>query len=287
MRKVIMKAIDKLNNQGYLFLGDILDQDLKESIIKEMGEFKYKNPQGSDKTKTDWSEDLFVARGFFADLKVDIPVIEHVEFSNKIYTIENELTKFRYDILITVNKQNDRKTGQSRQKYKYQEDLNTLEKFTGVKIPANTGPCSPAYIIYTSGSTGRPKGVMVQHGNVVRLVKNANYLQQINFSRQDRFMLTGAFAFDISTFEIWGMLLNGQGIYLVNKNVLLDLEALKETVTKECISIVHFTPQLFKEIITNCPAIFAGIRCLLVGGDVVTPSAVNQLRNTYNHLKIF
>ena len=33
-----------------------------------------------------------------------------------------------------------------------------------------------AYVIYTSGSTGKPKGVMVEHKNVVRLVKNTNYI---------------------------------------------------------------------------------------------------------------
>jgi len=33
-----------------------------------------------------------------------------------------------------------------------------------------------AYVMYTSGSTGRPKGVSVIHRGVVRLVKEANYV---------------------------------------------------------------------------------------------------------------
>src|SRR5690606_21468351 len=32
-----------------------------------------------------------------------------------------------------------------------------------------------AYVIYTSGTTGQPKGVVVEHRNVVRLVRNTNY----------------------------------------------------------------------------------------------------------------
>src|SRR5262249_3222828 len=37
-------------------------------------------------------------------------------------------------------------------------------------------PHNTAYVIYTSGSTGTPKAVVVTHHNVVRLVKNSNYV---------------------------------------------------------------------------------------------------------------
>ncbi|HLP60675.1 MAG TPA: condensation domain-containing protein, partial [Candidatus Deferrimicrobium sp.] len=285
LRNVIVKSIDMLGDNGCLFLGDILDQDLKNNLIKEMIEFKYNDPRGSGKTKTDWSADLFVSRSFFEDLNVDIPAIECVKFSNKIYTVENELTKFRYDAFITVNKhKTGRDNGKSKQKC--QEDSNVLRKFPTEKLAVNIQPGNPAYVIYTSGSTGKPKGVIVEHRNVIRLVKNSNYFRWIDFTGKDRFMLTGTFAFDISTFEIWGMLLNGLSVFMVDKNVLLEMEKLKETIDKEQISIIHFTPQLFKEIAAQCPEIFENIRCLMVGGDVVTPAAVNQLRNRYKHLKI-
>ncbi|HLP60306.1 MAG TPA: D-alanine--poly(phosphoribitol) ligase subunit DltA [Candidatus Deferrimicrobium sp.] len=284
LRDVIAKAVDMLGDHGYLFLGDILDQELKESIIAEMTQFKHHDPRANSKTKTDWSADLFVHRAFLEDLSQDMPAIEKVEFSGKIHTAANELTRFRYDALITVNKHNHHKINKAKQKY--QEDLRALVKFPIEKIPVNIPANNPAYVIYTSGSTGEPKGVVVEHGNVVRLVKNTNYIDHIGFTGKDRFMLTGAFAFDISTFEIWGMLLNGLSLYMVAKDVLLDMERLNETIVKEHISIIHFTPQLFKEIVTHCPEIFASLRCLLVGGDVVTPAAVNRLREKYKHLEI-
>ncbi|MDQ1350000.1 MAG: hypothetical protein QG657_301, partial [Acidobacteriota bacterium] len=34
-----------------------------------------------------------------------------------------------------------------------------------------------AYIIYTSGSTGKPKGTLTTHRNVIRVVKNTNYIE--------------------------------------------------------------------------------------------------------------
>src|SRR5213593_2682118 len=65
---------------------------------------------------------------------------------------------------------------------------------------------SPAYVSYTSGSTGRPKGVCVPHRGVVRLVKETNYAR---FDREDVFLQLAPIAFDASTLEIWGALLNG------------------------------------------------------------------------------
>jgi amino acid adenylation domain-containing protein len=141
----------------------------------------------------------------------------------------------------------------------------------------------PAYVIYTSGSTGEPKGVMVEHRNVSHLVKNTNY---IDLREGERLLLTGAFGFDITTFEFWGPLLNGLSLYLVDKNVILDAEELKNVIVKNRISILHLIPQLFNQVTDQQPGIFAGLKYLLVGGDVVSPGYINRVRNKYRDLKI-
>ncbi len=81
-----------------------------------------------------------------------------------------------------------------------------------------------AYLVYTSGSTGRPKGVMVEQGSVVRLVRDTNY---ITLDENERILQTGSLAFDASTFEIWGALLNGGCVCLpAVSEELLDAGAL-------------------------------------------------------------
>jgi non-ribosomal peptide synthetase component F len=65
---------------------------------------------------------------------------------------------------------------------------------------------SLAYVSYTSGSTGQPKGVCVPQRGVVRLVRGTDYAR---FSRSDVFLQFAPIAFDASTLEIWGALLNG------------------------------------------------------------------------------
>ena len=68
LRKVIRKAISCLKEYGYLFIGDIMDHDLKEDLIRDLVRFKQANSDKPYKTKTDWRSELFVSRGFFEDI---------------------------------------------------------------------------------------------------------------------------------------------------------------------------------------------------------------------------
>ncbi|WP_146738217.1 AMP-binding protein, partial [Bacillus tropicus] len=75
-----------------------------------------------------------------------------------------------------------------------------------------------AYIMYTSGSTGKPKGVMISNRNVVSLVSNSNYTSA---GMTDRLILTGSIGFDAVTFEIFGALLNGACLHVVDRSTML------------------------------------------------------------------
>jgi amino acid adenylation domain-containing protein/non-ribosomal peptide synthase protein (TIGR01720 family) len=140
-----------------------------------------------------------------------------------------------------------------------------------------------AYVIYTSGSTGTPKGVMVEHRNVVRLVKNTNY---IDFSKEGRILQTGAIVFDASTFEIWGSLLNGWGLYLVDDDVILDSTRLKEAIEENQITTMWLTSPLFNQLSQQNIEMFAGLQHLIVGGDVLSPHHINRMRTKYIGLEL-
>jgi amino acid adenylation domain-containing protein len=140
-----------------------------------------------------------------------------------------------------------------------------------------------AYVLYTSGSTGRPKGVMVGHRNVVRLVKNTNYIE---FMQEDRILQTGALEFDASTFEIWGALLNGLTFYSLQKEKILSPGTLKEAILSYDISILWMTSPMFNQFSTVDIEIFQGLKNLLVGGDVLSPFHINRVRERLPGLKV-
>ncbi len=139
------------------------------------------------------------------------------------------------------------------------------------------------YIMYTSGSTGQPKGVMIEHRNVNRLISNSNMLI---INSDDKILQTGSFAFDASTFEIWGVLLNGACLYLISKDKLLSPDRLAEKMEEYQITMMWLTAPLFNHLLDENILIFSKLNTLLVGGDALSPSHINLLRNKYPELKI-
>ncbi|KAF6556339.1 amino acid adenylation domain-containing protein, partial [Paenibacillus sp. EKM202P] len=153
----------------------------------------------------------------------------------------------------------------------------------GSNLEPLSGPNDLTYVIYTSGTTGQPKGVMVEHRNVVRLVKNTNYAQ---LDADTRILQTGAIVFDASTFEIWGALLNGGQLVLVSQDVILDALKLKEAVRSHGITTMFLTTPLFNQLSQQNLALFEGVRELLVGGDVMSAPHMNRVLEAHPSLRI-
>ena len=141
----------------------------------------------------------------------------------------------------------------------------------------------PAYIMYTSGSTGTPKGVVVNNRNIIRLVKNTNY---IHFEDTDHILQTGSIVFDACTFEIWSALLNGISLYIIKKDSLLNAHLLKNYIRQNDISILWLTAPLFNTLCEDDPSIFDSVKYLLTGGDVLSPKHINKVKKYNPNLTI-
>ncbi|PCH94950.1 MAG: hypothetical protein COB85_05055 [Bacteroidetes bacterium] len=140
-----------------------------------------------------------------------------------------------------------------------------------------------AYVMYTSGSSGTPKGVMIENKGVVRLVKNMNY---VNIDKEDKLLQTGSLAFDASTFEIWGCLLNGASLHLADQKQLLNREMFKKLLIDEEISILWLTASWFNQLVEIDITQFAKLKKLLVGGERLSPFHINKLKKAYPQLEI-
>ncbi len=137
-----------------------------------------------------------------------------------------------------------------------------------------------AYVSYTSGSTGLPKGVCVPHRGVVRLVKNTDYAR---FGPDEVFLQFAPIAFDASTLEIWGALLNGGKLVLYPPGPS-SLADMGEFIERNGITTLWLTAGLFHQMIEEQVDRLRNVRQLLAGGDVLSPThvarALEQLPRT-------
>ncbi len=149
------------------------------------------------------------------------------------------------------------------------QDKNTMQN-----LPIITTPDDLIYIIYTSGSTGTPKGVMVKQRNIVRLVKNPNFL---SFKEHEIMVQTGTIVFDACIFEIFGSLLNGFRLYILTKEEILDIAFMKRFIKEKQVSILFLTTGLLNGLANEDASIFQGVNYLLTGGDVISPAHVAKI----------
>jgi len=151
------------------------------------------------------------------------------------------------------------------------------------KVYSSAHPRSLAYIMYTSGSTGKPKGVMIEHENVVSLVNNPGY---ISLTSGDVLLSTGSPSFDATTFEYWGMLLNGGKLVLCDAETFLNSTLLKEEIATHKVNIMWFTTSLFNQLVNIDNSVFEKLKTILVGGEKLSEKHIDKIRKIYPAIEI-
>ncbi|WP_068618333.1 non-ribosomal peptide synthetase [Paenibacillus tuaregi] len=121
-----------------------------------------------------------------------------------------------------------------------------------------------AYIMYTSGSTGKPKGIMTSHRNVSRIAVHTDY---VSISENDALLQLSNYAFDGSTFDLYGALLNGAKLTLVGEEEVADVVRLTELIEDRGITVFFVTTALFNTLVDHGLESLRGLRHILFGGE--------------------
>ncbi len=102
LEHVLNSAVDMLKEKGIVYIDDLLDLETKYDLIEDTLDYKRKHPNAETKMK--WNNDLFIHKDFFEYYQAKYPEVVRIDVSSKLGKIPNELTKYRYDVLITIDK---------------------------------------------------------------------------------------------------------------------------------------------------------------------------------------
>jgi amino acid adenylation domain-containing protein len=150
-------------------------------------------------------------------------------------------------------------------------DDESVLQVSGENLPSLSNGESLAYVIYTSGSSGKPKGVEVMHRGVIRLVCNTNFL---TIEACDVVAQTLNVCFDASVQEIWGALLNGARLVILEKETILSPLRLQQELERRGITVLTLVRAHFNLMARKAPGAFAKLKYVVFGGEAADPRCV-------------
>ncbi|MYT29247.1 non-ribosomal peptide synthetase [Streptomyces sp. MspMP-M5] len=135
-------------------------------------------------------------------------------------------------------------------------------------------PCTPddgtlAYVIYTSGSTGEPKGVEITHRAAVNTVEDIG--SRYGVGPDDRVLAVSALDFDLSVYDIFGLLGAGGALVLPDEDERRDAAAWFRLVERHGVTLWNSVPALLDMLLTAAGhrPLPGSLRLALVSGDWV------------------
>jgi amino acid adenylation domain-containing protein len=161
---------------------------------------------------------------------------------------------------------------------------------TGIDLPAvDQQAC--AYVIYTSGSTGTPKGVRLSHRAIVAYI--TGILAELGCAEAKqpwRHALLSTLAADLGYTQLFGALVSGGSLLLVDDDTRADPNALAQCFAEFTPDLVKLTPNHLHGLLAARPdADLLPRRALLLGGEALQGTLLDTLRAlrpdlaVYNH----
>lgn len=167
------------------------------------------------------------------------------------------------------------------------EDLEDAATDGGTSLPA-VRPEHLAYCIYTSGSTGKPKGTLVEHRNVVRLIRNSRF--QFEVGSRDIWTWFHSYAFDFSVWEIWGALCHGGTVDVVSGELARDPASFVGHLDRAGVTVLNQTPSAFYELsraaLDRPETRLAELRYVIFGGEGLDYSRLADWRERFPHVRL-
>ena len=166
-------------------------------------------------------------------------------------------------------------------------NIYNVNNYSDTNIKRAILPDDLIYIIYTSGSTGTPKGVMLTNRNVVRLLKNSKF--QFDFNENDIWTMFHSVAFDFSVWEMYGALLYGGTLVIVDEKTAKNPDLFLNLLKSEKVTVLNQTPTYFYNLLDRellKDEVDLSIRYIIYGGEALNPTLIKPWKDKYPSVKL-
>ena len=169
-------------------------------------------------------------------------------------------------------------------------DYDKLEDYSKENLELKKSSQDLAYVIYTSGSTGVPKGVMIEHHSAVNLINWVNKEFQVN--QEDSLLFITSNCFDLSVYDIFGILASGGKFVIAQKEEIQDPALLAELMVKEEITFWDSVPTTMNHLINtleesnNADYLQENLRLVFMSGDWIPVKLPDRLKNYFPNANV-
>jgi len=135
-----------------------------------------------------------------------------------------------------------------------------------------------AYIIFTSGSTGVPKGVEIQHGAAMNTITDIH--ERYGITAEDRAIAVSSIDFDLSVFDVFGLLSVGGSIVLLDEANKKEPQEWIRYIKRYSVTIWNSVPALFEMLMYSLEEDeqLESLRLVLLSGDWVKKTVFTELK---------
>jgi len=211
---------------------------------------------------------------------IDNIVLEMMNVKNIVY-IDSDADRKRYDDIYLRQKDNNIN-------YIHLFSDSDISELSSNKQKQLCSPDNVAYVIFTSGSTGVPKGIAVQHKPVINLIKWVN--KKFSVNERDKLLFITSIGFDLSVYDIFGILAAGATIRLVQEDDIQSPEDLLEIIQQENITYWDSAPAALQQLvplIESLPkCISPSMRLVFLSGDWIPVPLFDILKEAFPNVKV-
>ncbi|MGI5175039.1 amino acid adenylation domain-containing protein [Dactylosporangium sp. CA-152071] len=140
-----------------------------------------------------------------------------------------------------------------------------------------------AYVIFTSGSTGTPKGVVLTHAPVVNLIDWVNETHAVGPA--DRVLFVTSLGFDLSVYDVFGVLAAGGSIRVASDAEVRDPQRLLTVLDSEPITFWDSAPAALQQLeplfALRAATTASRLRLVFLSGDWVPLSLPDAVRGAF------